>query len=243
MFPVRGQPDQDREYRHPRVRTDKSKKRDVGKLHRDILDGSSQLRSSMLVAPSLTKGADDWDLLPPLPEVIEAVNRFTRHYFQLGFIPKQLFPERLRTQHRSVSVFFLLGILSVSARLTPALAERYGSGVKASEAFMERASAVAQNELYKEASLERCQAFYLLGIAQQGSGMKHKSSVGYPVPHKARCRVFLTGREINLAIAMRMATLMQLHREETYVLPSPTRELIIRAESARRTLVCLNNIA
>ncbi len=41
-----------------------------------------------------------------------------------------------------------------------------------------------------------------------------------------------------MAIAMRMATLMQLHREETYVIPSPTQELIIRAESARRTLVC-----
>ena len=40
-----------------------------------------------------------------------------------------------------------------------------------------------------------------------------------------------------MAIAMRMATLMQLHREETYVIPSPTQELIIRAESARRTLV------
>lgn len=40
-----------------------------------------------------------------------------------------------------------------------------------------------------------------------------------------------------MAIAMRMATLMQLHREETYVLVNPTKDLIIRAESARRTLV------
>lgn len=42
-----------------------------------------------------------------------------------------------------------------------------------------------------------------------------------------------------MAISMRMATLMQLHREETYVIPSPTKELVIRAESARRTLVSL----
>ena len=42
-----------------------------------------------------------------------------------------------------------------------------------------------------------------------------------------------------MAVAMRMATLMQLHREETYLIPNPTKELIIRAESARRTLVCL----
>ncbi len=36
---------------------------------------------------------------------------------------------------------------------------------------------------------------------------------------------------------MRMATLMRLHREETYALPMPTPELIMQAESARRTLV------
>lgn len=178
MFPVRGQPDQDREYRHPRVRADKIKKRDAVKARRDTLDAPAPLRSTLPAAPGL-KGADDWDLLPPLPEIIDAVNNFTRHYFQLGFIPKQLFPERLRTQHRSVSVFFLLGILSVSARLTPALVERYGSAVRASEAFMERASALAQSELYKEPTLERCQAFYLLSIAQQGSGMKHGSSVSH----------------------------------------------------------------
>ncbi len=41
-----------------------------------------------------------------------------------------------------------------------------------------------------------------------------------------------------MGIAMRLATLMQLHREETYVLVNPTKELIVRAESARRTLVC-----
>jgi hypothetical protein len=157
------------------VRADKSKKRDgAPKVRRDTLDAPAPLRSA------LAKGTDDWDLLPPLPEIIEAVNMFTRHYFQLGFIPKQLFPERLRTQHRSVSVFFLLGILSVSARLTPALVERYGSAVKASETFMELASALAQSELYKEPTLERCQALYLLSIAQQGSGMKHKSSVSHP---------------------------------------------------------------
>ena len=109
--------------------------------------------------------------------MLEAVNKFTRHYFQLGFIPKLLFPDRLRTQHRPVSPFFLLGILSVSARLTPPLVERYGGAVKASETFMELASELTQGELYKEPTLERCQAFYLLSIAQQGSGMKHKSSV------------------------------------------------------------------
>lgn len=40
-----------------------------------------------------------------------------------------------------------------------------------------------------------------------------------------------------MAIALRMATLMRLHREETYTLINPTKELVIKAESARRTLV------
>ena len=43
-----------------------------------------------------------------------------------------------------------------------------------------------------------------------------------------------------MGIATRMASLMRLHREETYerITPSSTPEEIIRAESARRTMVC-----
>ena len=40
-----------------------------------------------------------------------------------------------------------------------------------------------------------------------------------------------------MGIAVRMATLMNLHKEETYVLLNPTMEEIVEAESARRTLV------
>jgi hypothetical protein len=153
------------------------------------------------LAAGAPKFTVDWDLLPPLPEIIDAVNKFTRHYFQLGFIPKLLFPERLRNRSRSVSVFFLLGILSVSSRLTPSLVARYGSAVRAAEAYMERAEALTQNELYKEPTLERCQGFYLLSIAQQGSGMKHKSSVRDPLSlsplprllQSAPCHQCLTG--------------------------------------------------
>lgn len=36
---------------------------------------------------------------------------------------------------------------------------------------------------------------------------------------------------------MRMASLMRLHREETYQIQNPSPEIIMRAESARRTLV------
>ncbi|EON99010.1 putative general repressor of transcription-like protein [Phaeoacremonium minimum UCRPA7] len=202
------------------MRAEKISKRDPVKVRRDILD--APIISSPVPAGRQAKGVDEWDFLPPLPEIIDAVNQFTRLYFQLGFIPKQLFPERLKKDHRSVSVFLLLSILSISARFTPSIVLRYGDGMKAADIFMERASVVALSELYREPSLERCQAFYLLSIAQQGSGWKNRSF-------------------INLGIAMRMAGLMRLHREETYALKSPTKELIVRAESARRTFWMLHS--
>ncbi|KAL1883386.1 hypothetical protein VTK73DRAFT_8953 [Phialemonium thermophilum] len=220
VFPVRGEPDHDREYRHPRVRADKSK-REPNKLRRNGSDDSS-VRISGLPSPVDGIPMNEWDLLPPLPDVIEAVNIFTQHYFQLGFIPKQAFEERLKTNPQSVSVFLLLGILSVSARFTPSLIRNSDGGVKAAELFVTRASEFALHEVFKKPNLERCQGFYLLSISQQGYGMNSQSS-------------------INMAIAVRMATLMSLHREETYAASPKTRELITRAESARRTLWMLHS--
>lgn len=121
--------------------------------------------------------ADPWDNLPPLEDLIDGVNRFTRYYFQLGFLAKKQYPEKLRKDHRSCNVFLLLSILSISARLSPALRARYGTGVKAAEFFIERASQMTLGELYAEPTLERCQAFYLLSIAQQGNGLRNKSYV------------------------------------------------------------------
>lgn len=163
--------------------------------------------------------ADLWDLLPPLEQVIDAVNMFTRQYFQLGFIPRHTFVQQLRQQPRSVSVFLLLSLLSVSGRMTPSLVEAYGGAGPTAELFMDRASTVALTELYQEPTLSRCQAFYLLSLAQQGSGYRNKSYV-------------------NLGIALRMAILMKLHREESYTLDDPTPAMVQNAESARRTLVC-----
>ena len=175
IFPVRGQPDDDRQYRHPRIRASMvANKRDTARVRRSTLD-------SRLSEPAMAP-ADEWENLPPLAEIIDAVNRFTRYYFQLGFIPKRQFPERLRNNHRSVSLFLVLSILSISARFSPALKKRYGTGVKAAEFFMERAAAMAPEELYLEPTLERCQAFFLLSIAQQGNGIRNQSHVCRPNP-------------------------------------------------------------
>ncbi|KAK7413347.1 hypothetical protein QQX98_007791 [Neonectria punicea] len=215
IFPVRGQPDNDREFRHPRMRADKTTRRDPAKVRRDILEAP-------VVRPPGQKVSDEWDRLPPLPDLIDGIHRFTHHYFQHGFIPKQEFPQRLQNDPRSVSVFLVVSILSISARLSPALAARYGSGLKAAEFFMERATSLAFGELYREPTLERCQGFYLLSIAQQGSGLRNMSY-------------------INMGVSMRMASLMRLHREETYQVQNTSPDVIMRAESARRTLWMLHS--
>ncbi|KAI8160119.1 putative transcriptional regulatory protein [Colletotrichum sp. SAR 10_65] len=220
VFPQRGQPDLDREYRHPRLRAEKAAKREADKARRSA--ASDGVPRGPGAPGAARKPADEWALLPPLPEIIDAVHVFTSKYFQLGFIPKELLPQQLHRDHRSVSVFLVLGILSVSARFSPTLTERYGGEMKAVDFFMERASTLALNELYQEPTLERCQAFYLLSLAQQGSGWRNRSY-------------------INIGIATRMAVLMHLHREEFYKMKNPTREMIIRAESARRTLWMLHS--
>ena len=174
IFPKRGQPDNDREYRHPRTRAEKPPpKRDTKRARRDGLDPAPVRPTPVRPVPTI----DPFDYLPPREEIIDAVQMFTRHYFQLGFIPKQMFISRLEANQRDVSVFLLLALLSISARFTPSLVQRYGSGMKAADLFMDRASRVALDELYEEPNLERCQGFYLLAIAQQGSGFKNRSSV------------------------------------------------------------------
>lgn len=123
---------------------------------------------------------DEWKTLPPIEDLIDGVNCFTRHYFQLGFIHKQKYTEQLRTNHRSTSVFLLLSILSISARLSQALRARYGGRIEAAKYFTSRASSLALGEVYETPTLERCQAFYLLSLAQQGSGESNKSYVRNP---------------------------------------------------------------
>src|SRR5690606_16629548 len=79
-------------------------------------------------APSVSSAAvaSEWDYLPPLPDILEGVTNFTRHYFQLGFIPLERFLARIREAdprhgnggrskdgQRSVTPFLLLSILSI----------------------------------------------------------------------------------------------------------------------------------
>lgn len=159
IFSARGVPDSDREYRHPRACTDLRK----------------QARRASLAQHAPPE--DEWENLPPLEELVDGVSRFTRYYFQLGFLPKEQYLERLRTDYRSVNVFLLVSILSISARLSPPLSNRFGNGIAAAKYFTQRAARTSLHQIYETPSLERCQAFYLLSIAQQGSGDSNKSYV------------------------------------------------------------------
>lgn len=135
----------------------------------------------MSVVASEANASGGWALLPPVPEIIEGIDTFTRRYFQLSFISKTRFVARLQHDYRSANPFLLLSILSISATLTPSLANRFGSGKKAADIFLTHATELSAKKVYEHPSLEACQAFYLLGVAQQRSGWKNLSYVS-PTP-------------------------------------------------------------
>ncbi|KAI0400408.1 hypothetical protein F4802DRAFT_485094 [Xylaria palmicola] len=222
-FPSRGDLDQDRAFRHPRQRADRKNKADIIKVKREPpsvtslgLDTFSNYRPPRLV--------NEWELLPEMEVIVDGIHTFIRHFYQIGFIPKKMFIAGLRENTESVSVFLLLSILCISARFNKYFIKTYGDGLKAADEFMQKAQRLAINEIYLEPTLERCQAFYLLSIAEQGSG---KSNTSY----------------ISAGIAFRMAALMRLHREEAYSPITNKSHVVqrIRAEAARRTFWMLHS--
>ncbi|KAL1706778.1 hypothetical protein EV121DRAFT_289163 [Schizophyllum commune] len=215
FFPRRGEDSSDREYRTGRVRANPTTKSARKRPY-------PEPEISVTPEPSvnLVKGSS----LPPTPELIEACQAFMTSYFQLGFIPKSMFLERLSKEPDSVPVFLLLAILSVSARFTPSLVRRYGDGSKATEVFLKRAESMVPTEMYKP-TLERTQAFFILSTAEWGQADNDKSFM-------------------HLGIAVRMAGYLRLHREETYrVPPNASEDTIIKSEVARRTFWMVENQA
>lgn len=167
--------------------------------------------------PSLPRQtAPGWESLPPFEEVVDGVKALTTSYFQLGFLPKSLFFEELRKDRKSVSVFLLFGILSVSARFTPSLVGRYETGAKATQVFLDRASYLVPEKMFNP-TLDSIQGFFLMSLAEWGNGDKNRSLV-------------------YMGIAIRLAGILKLHREEAYQLPaSATNDEVVRSEVARRT--------
>lgn len=116
------------------------------------------------------------DLLPPHEEVVEACKAFVYNYFQLGFLPSAFFIDQITNEPSSVSVFFLLAILALAGRFTPSLVRRYGGRQPASQEFARRALSLISDEMV-DASLERIQAFFLLGVCEFGAGNGGRSWV------------------------------------------------------------------
>ncbi|OCF32258.1 hypothetical protein I316_06173 [Kwoniella heveanensis BCC8398] len=164
--------------------------------------------------------------LPPQAEVVEAIRNYVASYFQLGFLHKAIFVERYMTSPERVSEFLLLAICSIAAPFTPSLVARYRGKKRATDFFLARADQLLGREMV-EPSLERAQAFLLLGVTEwgQGNGSKAWMLIG---------------------TAVRMAGFLGLHRESTYQLPpNPTPEAFIESEIARRTfwaITCHENL-
>lgn len=176
-------------------------------------------RQGSSVSPSSSSSSSSSTSSPYFPsheEIVAGCQSFVTSYFQLGFLPKAIFIEAISRSASSISPFLLSCILGISARFTPALVQKYGSSERATDNFLRLARMMVPAEMY-EPSLERTQAFFLLAIAEWGNGDKDRSSV-------------------NMGVAVRMASILKLHREESYLLPpGAPAEQVIRAESARRT--------
>ncbi|KAL4944304.1 hypothetical protein BDV06DRAFT_220458 [Aspergillus oleicola] len=216
IFLRRGEPDLDREFRRPRNRPRPSGASTLSPASPVQAYADPIHRVDELVEDTLP------ELLPPFDELLEGVHIFTTSFFQLGFIPKTLFFERLRKDPDSVGTFLLLSILSISARFTPSLVKRYDGASNATELFLSRAAALVPTQMYKP-SLEATQGLFLMSIAEWGTGDKHRSSM-------------------HMGMAVTMAGILRLHREETYRLnEDATAEEFVHAEAARRTFWMLES--
>ncbi|KKY23857.1 putative n-carbamoylsarcosine amidase [Phaeomoniella chlamydospora] len=217
FFPARGEPDKDREFRRRRIKaSERSQTGDARSSSVTLPKSTSVNGGTVASSPSAGLPEDRWDLLPPLDEVIEGCRVFFTSYFQLGFLPKAMFIERLQRDQRSINPLLLLGLLGITARFVPKLVKRYGGPVQATQIMIEHARKLVFEEMYAP-SLERIQGFFLLGVAEWGNGDKIQSS-------------------IHMGIAVRMAGIMRLHQEEAYdVSKSATADEVVNSEVARRT--------
>ncbi|RDW60578.1 hypothetical protein BP6252_11961 [Coleophoma cylindrospora] len=227
----------DREYRQRRRNIVSSNTYDysteIGRVVENDIETSRTLaqwrevvRPQINLSPPLSVGTtvdpNIWSILPPFNEVVEGCRTFFTSCFQLGFLPKAIFLERLITDPKSMNVFLLASILSVSARFTKCLVRRYGDTTKATDYFINRAGDMIINEIYNP-SLERTQSFFLLGVSEWVQGNRTRSAM-------------------HMGIAVRMAGIQHLHREESYAIPhNAATEDIINLEAARRTFWVLES--
>lgn len=186
-------------------------------------DFSPPTRSAPIPPPYIPSGRQELDPLPPrttsldLPpdnEIAEACSvYFVRHY-QVGFLHRATFMQRLAQKPMEVPHFLLCGMLAVTASTTPSIVARFGGAEAASAHFLELARAAGNSEL-GDISLENCQAWYLLALVDWSSGSGARSAM-------------------SIGLALRMAYLLKLENHESYP-EATTSAQQIEGESARRT--------
>lgn len=71
--------------------------------------------------------------------------------------------QSLRSQDESLDAFLVLAILSISARFTPSLIERYGGKQRAVQVLSEKALSLATDRMLNP-TIQVVQAFHLLGL-------------------------------------------------------------------------------
>lgn len=169
----RGEQNVDRQFRHPRMRrADRVLRKSGITLQRGPARGPGPVGDHSYFLET-TRG-----LLPDVDIVLASLDAFFGKFSQLSFLPGDQFVHRVRENIDSVSGFLLCSILAVSARFSRPLRDQFGGGANAIIELMERAEHAARLEVFEEvATLERCQAFLLLSIAQQGSGRVRSSHV------------------------------------------------------------------
>jgi hypothetical protein len=218
-FPKRGEADVDRDWRSQACTRSTSNiaspTRAEGHAQRDPVRSASQQSSELREGDgSLGHPNNNSMEAPTGDQIIDSCRVFMTSYFQLGFIPKATFSERI--MNHEVDQFLILCILCLSARFTPCLIAKYGNGTAATDFFMLQALQLVPQKMYSP-NLENTQGFFLLSIAEWGNGERERSS-------------------IHMGIAVRMAAVLRLHREETYHLrEDATEEEIIDVEMGRRT--------
>lgn len=140
---------------------------------------------------------------------------------------------QLQTTPESLSVFLLLSMLSISARFTPTLVQRYETPSKAAQVFAKRAQTLVGEEILGAPTLDRAQAFFLCSIWNWGSGYRDRSWVFLGIAARSKIDLYFRQRSFSPSP---VASVLRLSQEESFGLrPDSPVDQIIHAEVCRRS--------
>lgn len=226
-FPARGEVDVERTHRRKRAKQAHRGDEAASPKHCPSPQRSRSVASSTLPSADATSVLvhDSVDVVKPstaaaeLPEpleIIQAIESFSKCYFQISFLPQAFLLENIKERPECISRFLLLSILTVAAPWTSTFVKKYGGSRQAGEHFYGQAKMMLATEMLKP-TLQACQSFFLLSIYQWGHGNSEEASM-------------------LVSVSVRMLGLLGLHRESSYTLgPNASSEEVTMSEVARRS--------